>query len=254
VGDNRNGASQILYLDTPYAANRTYRTVMPYLSVLSMFNKHLAASIRGLDLPPDLTWLAPVGTWSFVAYHDDDGIKAYSVSGVGNQGLFLGAGLGASVAVAQQAGLFPKSLLSGSTAAPGPQGGTAPAPDQASADNGPQSILTVAADGSIAFDGTAVTADQLGDFLKNKKAADENLKVTVKEDKNAPAAVISQVLAAGASGGLGVLPVLPLDATPPPASTNAAPAIAPTAAPAATPPSPTTNSNATPPAAPAPTQ
>jgi hypothetical protein len=85
VGDKRDGAAQVLFLDSPYLLNRAYQTAMPYLSLAGMFNKDLAAMLKGRDLPPDLTWLAPMGTWSCIITPDEEGVQGYSVSGVGNQ-------------------------------------------------------------------------------------------------------------------------------------------------------------------------
>lgn len=108
IGDKRNGASAIVFLDTPALLDRAYRAGMPYLSMASMFNKNLAAVLNGKQWPQDLTWLAPIGTWSAVSTPDDDGVQGYSVSGVGNQGIALCLGLGVAAGVGESMGLFPK--------------------------------------------------------------------------------------------------------------------------------------------------
>jgi hypothetical protein len=120
IGDRRNGAAQILFIDTPHLADRAYRTAMPYISLLSMFNKQLATLLQGKTLPPDLTWLAPMETWSFVMTPDDDGVQAYSVSGIGNQGILLAGTAGGAFTLAQSMGMLPKvpSSFSQPTAPP----------------------------------------------------------------------------------------------------------------------------------------
>jgi hypothetical protein len=115
VGDKRNNASQIIFLDSPQLLNRAYQTVMPYLSLAGMFNKNLAALLKGRDLPADLTWLAPMGTWSCVITPDEEGIQGYSVSGIGNQGIFLAGAMGATAGVMQTMGLLPKLNAPGQT-------------------------------------------------------------------------------------------------------------------------------------------
>ena len=108
IGDRRKGASQLVYVDSPQLLDRAYRMALPYLSLASMFNKDVAAAMKGKTLPENLAWLAPMGTWSLVVTPDDTGLQAYSVSGIGNQGIILTAGLGGSLAVAQSMGLIPK--------------------------------------------------------------------------------------------------------------------------------------------------
>ena len=108
TGTLRTGASQLAFLDSPYLLDRAYKTAMPYLSLAGMFNKDLAAQLKGKQLPPDLTWLAPAGAWSCVITPDSSGIQGYSISGVGNQGLFLGAALGGLASVAPSMGFLPK--------------------------------------------------------------------------------------------------------------------------------------------------
>ena len=111
VGDKRNGAAQLIFLDSPYLLDRAYQSAMPYLSIASMFDKNLAAMLKGKDLPPDLTWLAPMGAWSCVITPDEDGLKGYSVSGIGNQGIFLAGALGGGAEILQSMGWLPKTLL-----------------------------------------------------------------------------------------------------------------------------------------------
>jgi len=106
IGDKRNGASQIVFLNSPKFLDRGYRTALPYVSLASMFNKSLAAALNGRQLPPDLAWLAPIGTWSFVTTTDANGMQSYSASGIGNQGVLLAAGLGGTAVMLQSAGFF----------------------------------------------------------------------------------------------------------------------------------------------------
>jgi len=113
IGDKLKGASQIIFLDSPSLLNRGYKTALPYLSLASMFNKDVAAMLKAGNLPPDLSWLAPIGTWSCVTTPDDAGINIYSVSGIGNQGLFLPGILGGTASVLDTSGLLPKSALGG---------------------------------------------------------------------------------------------------------------------------------------------
>lgn len=106
IGDQRNGAQQIIYFDSPFMLNRAYKLAMPYLSMAAMFNKDVANALQGHQLPDDLTWLAPMGTWSCVFKDDDTGVQGYSISGVGNQGIFLTFLGGAGAGVAQSYGLL----------------------------------------------------------------------------------------------------------------------------------------------------
>jgi hypothetical protein len=115
VGDKRKGAAQVLFLDSPRLLDRAYGTAMPYLSLAGMFNKDLAAMLKGKDLPADLAWLAPMGAWSCVITPDEEGIQGYSVSGIGNQGIFLAGALGGTAGVMQTMGLFPKPNAAGGT-------------------------------------------------------------------------------------------------------------------------------------------
>ena len=69
--------------------DRAYRTAMPYLSIAEMFNKDVSEFMAGKDFPADLGWLAPIGTWSCVITPDEEGVQGYSVSGIGNQGIFF---------------------------------------------------------------------------------------------------------------------------------------------------------------------
>jgi biopolymer transport protein ExbD len=235
IGDKRNGASQMLFLDTPRLLDRAYRTALPYLSLAQMFNKNLAAMLNGKSLPPDLTWLAPMGTWSCVITPDEDGIQGYSVSGVGNQGIVLAAALGGGAGVLQGMGVLPKaSALPGASYFSGPSAfpmtqptlaqpnpvpsinvGSLPAVPKAPVlsnpaanptSNTPGAIIYVTSDSQIFFDKTQVPQDQFSDFLKTKKAADQDLQLMVHVDKNASPDILSAVMDAGASAGFGVLP------------------------------------------------
>jgi hypothetical protein len=275
LGDKRAGASQLLFLDSPYLLDRAYRTAMPYLSIAEMFNKDLARFLNGKELPPDLGWLAPIGTWSCVVTPDEDGIQAYSVSGIGNQGIFLAAAVGGTAGFLETMGLLPKVaglpggvFLPGTPPVPSPVNpvaafppvmGNAPsnlkiAPFPAlppppvisnpAAADAAGSIIYITQENRIFFDQTPVPTGQIGDFLKARKAANEDLTLAVKLDRNASPDVLSTVMDAGASAGFGVLPYTytsGADSLPPPthfpavpstlpnASTNAATASAPSA-------------------------
>ena len=111
IGDKRNGAQQIVFLDSPYLLNRAYKTAMPYLSMAEMFNKDVANALKDRQMPDDLSWLAPMGTWSCVVTSDESGVQAYSISGIGNQGLLLSGTVGGLAEVAQTMGLLPKESL-----------------------------------------------------------------------------------------------------------------------------------------------
>ncbi|MEJ0001271.1 MAG: hypothetical protein WDO13_20195 [Verrucomicrobiota bacterium] len=109
IGDKRNGARQIAFLDSPYLVNRAYKTAMPYISLAGLFNKDIAAALQNHQFPDDLGWLAPIGTWSCVVTTDDAGVQAYSVSGVGNQGLLWSGVLSGGVSFGQAAGMLPRN-------------------------------------------------------------------------------------------------------------------------------------------------
>jgi hypothetical protein len=128
IGDKRNGASQIAFVDTPHLLDRTYKTALPYVSLLSMASKELAAFLQGKNLPNDLSWLAPMGTWSYVVTSDDQGIQAYSVSGIGNQGILFAFTSAAGISAAQTLGIIPKMPGMGAPAAPAPIASPAPTP------------------------------------------------------------------------------------------------------------------------------
>jgi len=235
IGDKRDGATQILFFDTPYFLDRAYKTAMPYLSIAEMFNKSLAAMLNGKDLPPDLSWLAPMGTWSCVVTPDEEGFEGYSVSGVGNQGIVLAGAAGGVAGALQGMGLLPKTTtlagtayVSGTPAAPPTppatfaQNPSAPPPMSPSLPTVPVqanipapaappdvsagSIIYITSESKILFDQTPVPIDQFSDFLKAKKAANESLKLAVKVDKDASPDVLSTVMDAGATAGFGVLP------------------------------------------------
>jgi hypothetical protein len=97
--------------------DRAYKSALPYLSMAAMFNKSMASAMQGHQLPDDLTWLAPMGTWSCVVTTDESGVEAYSVSGIGNQGILLSGVAGGAFNAAQTFGLLPKT-------SPFPLGGT----------------------------------------------------------------------------------------------------------------------------------
>jgi len=154
VGDKRNGAAQVLFLDTPRLLDRGYQTAMPYLSLAGMFNKDLAAILKGKDLPADLTWLAPMGTWSCVITPDEEGIEGYSVSGVGNQGIFLASAVAGAATVMENLGLFPKPNAARGTPNPPVNPpppislGTPPPPAPTPTQNAPASYQTNAVAGT----------------------------------------------------------------------------------------------------------
>jgi hypothetical protein len=108
IGSQRDGASQIIFLDAPKLLDQAYRTALPYVSMGAMFNPTLGALLKDRQLPPDLTWLAPMGTWSAVFKSDDEGVNASSRSGVGNQGILLAGALGAGGAALQSLGILPQ--------------------------------------------------------------------------------------------------------------------------------------------------
>ena len=122
IGDQRNGAQQVIYFDSPYMLNRAYKLGLPYLSMAAMFNKDVSNALQGHQLPDDLTWLQPMGTWSCVFKNDDSGIEASSSSGIGNQGIFLAFVGGAGLGAAQSYGLLDRFGL-GPAAAMGALGG-----------------------------------------------------------------------------------------------------------------------------------
>jgi hypothetical protein len=133
IGSQRDGASQLVFLDAPKIIDQAYRTALPYLPMASMINPTLAALIKNRQLPPDLTWLAPMGTWSAVLKNDDDGVAGYSRSGIGNQGILLAGGIGAGGYALQSMGLIPQGHFTvatpGNPVAPvsAPLNGMAPA-------------------------------------------------------------------------------------------------------------------------------
>ena len=108
IDDRRKTAAQIFFLDAPDLLNRGYQTALPYISLAQMFNKDLAAALKDRDLPPDLNWLAPMGTWSCVITPDEEGIEGYSVSGIGNQGVPFAYGLYQGANLLNSMGFLPK--------------------------------------------------------------------------------------------------------------------------------------------------
>jgi biopolymer transport protein ExbD len=249
MGDRRAGASQIVFLDSPRLLDRAYQTAMPYLSLASMFSKDLADVIKGRKLPSDLRWLAPIDAWSFVLTPDNDGVQGYSVSGVGNQGIFLAGTLGGGATLLQTMGLIPKQTMSSLSYNPAPPPVssiviTPPLPGSAvntkpypslvlpnasaaiqGASPDPyaltRKIIYITPEGKIFFESTPVASADFSDFLKARKAADEDLKLIVNVDKDAPPDVFSLVMNAGANSGFGVLPYIHTtgkDSVPPPAA------------------------------------
>lgn len=72
-----------------------------------MFNPTLGSLLQNRTMPPNLQWLEPIGSWSCVMSYDDEGLKGYSVSGIGNQGLFLAGGLGGLFSLMPHPGIPP---------------------------------------------------------------------------------------------------------------------------------------------------
>jgi hypothetical protein len=140
IGDQRNGATGLVFLDAPRLFDQAYRTALPYVSLGAMINPTLANVLKGHQLPPDLTWLAPMGTWAAMTKCDDDGIATSSLSGVGNQGILLAGGLGAGVTALQAAGILPQHRMT----TPVPGNPNAPAPTPANAPPAPASDATPA--------------------------------------------------------------------------------------------------------------
>ena len=227
IGDKRNGASQAIFLDTPYLVNRAYTTAMPFLSFAEMFNSNLAHMLADKSLPPDLTWLAPIGTWSCVITPDEEGIQGYSVSGIGNQGILLAGVAGGGASLLQSLGLIPKPPVPPVTsffttppaaAAPGPDAQanpstalglpppTAPQAVPPADATATASVITITRDNKIYFDATPVPASEISDYLKAKKAGNQDLKLLVHADQDSSPDVLSTVMDAGASAGFGVLP------------------------------------------------
>ena len=130
VGDLRNGSAQVLFMDTPYILDRAYKTALPFMSFIGSANKDIGAALKDKELPPDLSWLAPVGTWSCVITPDSSGIQGYSISGIGDQGILLGCALYNSTGPLQSMGYLPKpnpaSMPSSETAPVTPQNAPAP--------------------------------------------------------------------------------------------------------------------------------
>ena len=95
IGDRRKGASAIVFFDSPQLLDRAYQTALPYVPLAAMVNPAVARVLQGGNLPANLSWLAPMGTWAYILTPDAGGFKASSSSGIGNQGIFLGGALGA---------------------------------------------------------------------------------------------------------------------------------------------------------------
>ena len=250
------GATQVFFLDAPHLLDRGYQTALPYLSLAGMFDKNLGPLLKGRQLPQDLGWLAPMGTWSCVITPQEEGLQGYSISGIGNQGILLGAAAAGGVNFMQGMGWLPKPAPVSATpyvsgppptpASPDVPSSTSPAADAAtvakislSADAPavdttaatPGSIIYLTSTNKIYFDNTPVALDQIDDFLKNKKAADSALKLAVKVDKFASADTLSRVMGAATSAGFGVLPFTYTSVSDPPQpadpATNSAPVASP---------------------------
>ena len=136
IGDKRNGASEIVFLNTPKLLNQAYTTARPYISLASMFSPKIASMLNTQNLPDDLTWLAPMGTWSAVYIPHDDSLEGYSVSGIGNQGILLAGATGFAAVALQNMGLIPSvgkasAQIPPPTVNPTPPPAPAPVPAQA---------------------------------------------------------------------------------------------------------------------------
>ncbi len=108
VGDKSKTASQLMFMQTPPMLDRTYRVALPYLSLASMFSKEAGDLLKGKKLPDDLTWIAPIGSWSCVVTPNAEGETVDSISGIGNQGNLLALGLAAGIPMAQSMGYLSK--------------------------------------------------------------------------------------------------------------------------------------------------
>jgi len=137
IGDQRQGASEIIYFDSPKFLDQAYRTALPFVSMGAMFNPTLAALLKDRNLPPDLTWLAPMGPWGVVMKCDDDGVSGYSRSGIGNQGVLIAGGGGAGLAGLQLAGILPHRSPHNYNTVPVPGNPNAPTPPPAPAADAP---------------------------------------------------------------------------------------------------------------------
>jgi hypothetical protein len=124
IGGQRDGANELVFFDAPKLLDQAYRTALPYVSMGALINPTLASVLQNHQLPPDLAWLAPMGTWSALGKSDDDGLTGFSISGVGNQGILLAGGIGASAMALQSAGILPQSRYT----SPVPGNPIAPAP------------------------------------------------------------------------------------------------------------------------------
>jgi hypothetical protein len=90
---------------------------------------------------------------------------------------------------------------------PAPTASAAPSPVSAAPTaTTANSVIFISQANKIFFDQTPVGQDQIGDFLKAQKASNQDLKLSVKVDRNASPDILSTVMDAGASAGFGVLP------------------------------------------------
>ncbi len=222
MGDKRTPAAQILFLDTPYLLDRTYRMALPFIPMAGMFNKDVAAFIHGKTLPDDLSWLAPMDPWTCIVTPDEEGIQVYSISGIGNQGILLAAAAQPATTTLQSLGYLPKYEAK-PQASPAPS--TAPQPAVGTPSTPPTgvpatSIIFITNDSKIILDEVTIPENQIGDLLKSKKAANADLKLTVMVDRNALPEVLSKVMDAGAAAGFGELPYTYAPKQPSPATNS----------------------------------
>jgi biopolymer transport protein ExbD len=232
IGDKVKTANQIAYLDSPRLLDRGYQTALPYISLAAMLDKNLGGLIKGKTLPPDLSWLGPIGTWSAVVTTDEEGIQVYSTSGIGNQGFGLAAAGNWAIGLLQGMGYIPHAPISGSAAqAAANNPSTTPAPGVSNAP-ATSATITITAAGRIYFNDALVPYDQIGAYLQAQKNSNPNLKPVVRVDRDSSPDILSRVMDAGATAGFGVLTYTATGGTSPaisseiiaaPSSTNAAP-------------------------------
>jgi hypothetical protein len=91
IGDRRSGASEVVFLNAAPVLNRAYQKALPYVPMAAMISPSLAARLQSVQLPPDLSWLMPMGSWGLVTTPTPEGQFSVSESGIGNQGILFGS-------------------------------------------------------------------------------------------------------------------------------------------------------------------